>query len=213
MSILAREVILTSVRHAIDPRSDRPEQEYSAIRRDYEVKGSQDRESRTAMFLHRLQEYGAGVHQCGKANVAEQVKRCLLQREKGTVIVPAGIEPNWVPAGFRFVTDEALDDNALDKSDGVLTGCALAIASTGSLVIRLGPSQGRRALTLLPDYHLCVVAHAQIVETVPEAIRILDADGTTSATIISGPSATSDIEMMRIQGVHGPRTLDVIVFE
>src|SRR5262249_26463144 len=103
--------------------------------------------------------------------------------------------------------------DALDQSDGVLTGCTLAIASTGSLVIRHEAAQGRRALTLVPDYHLCIVDETQIVETVPEAIRLLMAEAAGAATIISGPSATSDIEMTRIKGVHGPRTLDVILVE
>src|SRR5207248_2309674 len=161
----------------------------------------------------RLSDYGAGVHRCAKANIAQAVERCLAARKRNSIVIPGGIEVGWLPAGFRFIADDELPYEALDKSDGVLTGCTLAIASTGSLVLRHGPSEGRRALTLVPDYHLCVVAETQIVETVPEAIRLLVAEGVNSATIISGPSATSDIEMTRIQGVHGPRTLDVIVFE
>jgi L-lactate dehydrogenase complex protein LldG len=109
---------------------------------------------------------------------------------------------------------EPLPNERLDNSDGVLTGCALGIAQTGTIVLDGGVCQGRRVITLLPDYHLCVIREEQIVGLVPEALRILQTTHPESPrpfTFVSGPSATSDIELNRIEGVHGPRTLEVLV--
>jgi L-lactate dehydrogenase complex protein LldG len=125
--------------------------------------------------------------------------------------VPLGIPNDWLPHGFLFQRDTGLNYQEIDKSEGVLTGCAVAIALTGTIVLRHSESEGRRALTLVPDYHLCVVHEQQIVETVPEGIAQMSAYAPAPITTISGPSATSDIEMTRIKGVHGPRTLEVIL--
>jgi L-lactate dehydrogenase complex protein LldG len=117
----------------------------------------------------------------------------------------------WLPPALAAVEDAGLSHADLDAVDGVLTGCSLAIANTGTIVLRHTAAEGRRAVTLVPDYHLCVVFAGQVVQTVPEAIARLGAQALELVTTISGPSATADIEMTRIRGVHGPRTLDVIV--
>jgi L-lactate dehydrogenase complex protein LldG len=137
------------------------------------------------------------------------VAEALAGREARRVAAPSGIPDEWLGKAEPVRDDPALGPAELDALDGVVTGCAVAIAETGTIVLDAGPDQGRRALTLVPDYHLCVVRRDQIVRTVPEALERLDP--ARPLTWISGPSATSDIELNRVEGVHGPRTLEVLI--
>jgi L-lactate dehydrogenase complex protein LldG len=137
----------------------------------------------------------------------------LNERKVSRMVVPVGLAAEWLPAGIEFVVDEGLSATELDGVDGVMTGASLAIAETGTVVLQNVAGQGRRAVTLVPDYHLCVVRVEDVVETVPEAICRLQATAALATTFVSGPSATADIEMTRIKGVHGPRFLDVILVE
>jgi L-lactate dehydrogenase complex protein LldG len=124
-----------------------------------------------------------------------------------------GLRLEWLPGGVEFVVDEGLSAAELDGFDGVMTGATLAIAETGTVVLQNVAGQGRRAVTLVPDYHLCLVRVDDVVETVPEAMERLQATAELATTFVSGPSATADIEMTRIKGVHGPRFLDVILIQ
>jgi L-lactate dehydrogenase complex protein LldG len=135
----------------------------------------------------------------------------LGERKVRRMVVPAGLAAEWLPDGFEFVVDDGLPAAELDRVDGVMTGSTLAIAETGTVVLQNVAGQGRRAATLVPDYHLCVVRVEDVVETVPEAIGRLQGTAELATTFVSGPSATADIEMTRIKGVHGPRFLDVIL--
>jgi L-lactate dehydrogenase complex protein LldG len=139
------------------------------------------------------------------------IGEALEQRGTRRIVVPAGLDLAGLPAGADIVADDGLSPAALDGVDGVITGAAVAIAETGTIVLDGSPDQGRRALSLVPDYHLCLVRAHQIVGLVPEALARLDPG--RPLTWISGPSATSDIELDRVEGVHGPRTLDVILVE
>jgi len=206
----ARQEILERIRKAAGGARDRAA-EYAAIPREYRREGGMAPEARMELFAARLYEYGASVYRCTAAQIADAVAQALTQRRHTAIVVSHGVPASWLPDGFEFVEDDALSYAALDQSNGVLTGCEAAVAFTGTIILRHGPGQPRRAVTLVPDYHLCVVRAEQVVETFPEAIRRVEEFRAAPLTTISGPSATSDIEMTRVKGVHGPRTLDVVL--
>lgn len=172
-----------------------------------------DSEHRLELFTDRLVDYNATVYRTTEAGIPEAVATALNARGKHSLIIPPAIEAGWLPAGFRFDPDDALEYQVIDQSEGALTACTAAIAFTGTIVLSHGKNEGRRAISLIPDYHLCLVRADQVVDTVPEGIRALADYRTRPLTTISGPSATADIEMIRVKGVHGPRTLDVIIVE
>jgi L-lactate dehydrogenase complex protein LldG len=206
----AKQEILERIRKATGGAGDRAA-EYAAIPREYRREGGMAPEARLELFAARLYDYGASVYRCTAAQIADAVAQALTQRRRTAIVVSQGVPASWLPEGFEFVEDNALSYAALDQSNGVLTGCEAAVAFTGTIILRHGPGQPRRAVTLVPDYHLCVVRAEQVVETLPEAIRRVEEFRAVPLTTISGPSATSDIEMTRVKGVHGPRTLDVVL--
>ena len=164
------------------------------------------------LLVDRLVDYRATVTRSEPAGVADVLAQRLGQHRIESVLVPDGFPEQWLGAvSAERRTDDALTPAQLDGIDGVLCTCTLAIAETGTIVLDSGPGQGRRALSLVPDYLLIVLTSEQIVAGVPEAVARLDSG--RPLTWISGPSATSDIELNRVEGVHGPRTLDVILIE
>jgi L-lactate dehydrogenase complex protein LldG len=207
----AKAEILGRIQRAINNVSTTRTSDYAAIAREYQQSGNLDQESRMNLFAERLHDYDAVVYRCPQVHLPEIIAQALAARSKRTMLIPQNLPQEWLPPPFEFVRDNGLSYEAIDQSEGVLTGCAVAIALTGTIVLRHSSGEGRRALTLIPDYHLCIVQADQIVETVPEGIRRVAGFSRVPITIISGPSATSDIEMTRIKGVHGPRTLDVIL--
>ena len=196
----ARDEILTRIKAALGRVSGQPHPE---IPRDYRTTTDDGLDT----FLDRLAHYDATTHVVDETELDQTVRDILGDR---TIVVPAGIPEEWLTEIDTLRDDPPLDHDSLDQADGVLTTCAVAIAQTGTIVLDGGPGMGRRALTLLPDYHLCVVRTTQIVPSVPEAIRTLK-DPTRPLTFVSGPSATVDIEMTRVKGVHGPRRLEVVL--
>jgi L-lactate dehydrogenase complex protein LldG len=181
-----------------------PAAEYAAIERPYLRSHHQD--GIVELFAERVADYRAIVHRVTAAELPAAIAAALAERP-GTYGTPDGLPNAWTadvdPA--RLVREPS----DLESLAGVVTGCAVAIAETGTIVLDHGTRQGRRALTLVPDYHLVVVTADEIAADVPEALERLDL--TRPLTFISGPSATSDIELNRVEGVHGPRTLEVMI--
>lgn len=216
-SVSSREEVLQRIRTAIgSPASDAAaiDAEWEAVPRNYKQTASHEREAILELLEDRLRDYDANVVRAKAGEVGREIARVLAERGKRRVVVPAGLaealgEP--LPVGFEFVVDQGFTPAELDGFEGVVTASTAAIAETGTIVLQNVPGQGRRAPTLVPDYHLCVVRAADVVETVPEAIARLQTTAALATTLISGPSATADIEMTRIKGVHGPRFLDVIL--
>ncbi len=211
----AKEEVLSRIRRSLKdvPRNERPED--VPVERGYRTESDTSREELIELFAERVSEYDATVTRVEEAELPAAIEKALRRRGVRRLVVPPDLPEGWVPKGVEVLSDaDRLSNRDLDASDGVLTGCALGIAQTGTIALDAGERQGRRALTLLPDYHLCVVREDQVVGLVPEAFdRLRDAVQSEgrAITFISGPSATSDIELERVAGVHGPRTLDVLL--
>ena len=206
----ARAEVLARIRAALGgPTADRAEAGDQVPRR-YRSSAGLDSGALIGLLTERLRDYGTVVRRCPPSGVPAAVGEALAGRGARRVVVPAGFElPGLDAPGVTLLADDGLSPRALDAADGVITTAALAIAETGTIILDGGPGQGRRALSLVPDYHLCLLQAGQIVGIVPEALDRLPPG--RPYTWISGPSATSDIELDRVQGVHGPRTLEVIL--
>jgi L-lactate dehydrogenase complex protein LldG len=213
----ARAEVLQRIRGALGPGVVVPE-----VPRDYLRAGSAAPSGGdiVELFCERCADYQATVRRISAAELPAAVSATCENRGIHRLVTPEGFAP-WAntlegtrPPGPVFTADDP-PIGELDGFDGVLTGCALAIAETGTIVLDSGARSGRRAITLVPDYHACVVEAGHIVAGIPDAIAELAeaaADG-RPITFVSGPSATSDIELDRVEGVHGPRTLDVFVVD
>jgi L-lactate dehydrogenase complex protein LldF len=204
----ARSAILARIQQALQ---DRPEP--VEVPRDYRQTTDEPRTPVIARFSERVGEYRATVRSATRADLQTKLQELCNEAGAERLAVPRDMPSEWRPTTVELIEDTGLSANDLDTLHGALTGCALAIADTGTIVLDGSDHQGRRALTLVPDYHLCVVEADSIVATVPEAIRKLEPavkEG-RPLTFVSGPSATSDIELNRVEGVHGPRTLHVVV--
>ena len=212
----AREEVLARIAaaHRIAPP---PELRYEDISREYRTTSDSETAQLTELLIDRLVDYRALVRDSSAGDLAATIDTALTERGSRRVVAPAGLDPSWTAnVAAEVLTDGAFGDDQLsvsqlDVADAVITSCAVAIAETGTLVLDGSPDQGRRVLTLIPDYNLCVVFPDQIVADVPQALARLEAS--RPLTMISGPSATSDIELNRVEGVHGPRTLEVIIVE
>jgi L-lactate dehydrogenase complex protein LldG len=196
--VSARDEILSGVRRAL-ASADR-----SAVTVPRSYRDTRPADDGTLdLFVERVEDYRAVVVRCAADEVEARIADALPPHCR--VLVPDGL-PWQVPGA---VSDEGLSAAELDALDAVVTGATVAIATTGTIVLSHGPGEGRRAITLVPDLHVCVVRADQVVDDVPDAVAVLDPG--RPSTWISGPSATSDIELSRVEGVHGPRTLHVIV--
>jgi len=216
----AREEIMGRVREALSDvtASGAP---VTSVEREYRTSGplAVGSDEAVEMLVDRLVDYRATVHHAvDDAAVARVVAEIVHGLPRASsIVVPSGIDRAWLAALPTSV--EVLDDSRehpmtaleLDEVDAVITASRVSVADTGTIVLDGEPDQGRRAVTLVPDVHVCVVRRDQVVETVPEGVAILAAHPDRPQTWISGPSATSDIELSRVEGVHGPRTLHVVI--
>jgi L-lactate dehydrogenase complex protein LldG len=206
----ARDEVLARIRAALGGSPADRVLPGDQVPRRYRSSSGLDTGALVGLLTERLRDYGTAVRRCPPSGVPAAVGEALAGRGARRVVVPAGFElPGLDAPGVTLLADDGLSPGALDAADGVITTAALAIAETGTIVLDGGPGQGRRALSLVPDYHLCLLQAGQIVGIVPEALDRLPPG--RPYTWISGPSATSDIELDRVQGVHGPRTLEVIL--
>jgi L-lactate dehydrogenase complex protein LldG len=194
------------------------------IPRDYVRRGDMTVSARHERFVERLKEYDAEVVECDPEGLAAAIAAQLTASGRRRFVAPEGLPADWLAPGFEWKIDGHLEVRDVEQAEGVVTACFCGVADSGTIVLHHGPAVGRRIITLLPDWHLCVVRASQVVETLPEYFdkcasrdqRSENRDQGAEAlpklvTWISGPSATADIEMTRIKGVHGPRFLNVIL--
>ncbi|MFI5567217.1 lactate utilization protein C [Streptomyces sp. NPDC051740] len=209
----SRERILGRMRRALAdvPKDDTPYER--AVARDYlREHGARTVEETVDLLAENLADYRAVVHRTDSEELPYLIMRLLAERGSQSVLVPPGLPPEWLSAADATrVHDRAVSTaHELDRVESVVTACAVAVAETGTIVLDGSPDQGRRRITLVPDHHICVVrVPDQVVSSVPQALERLDP--ARPLTWISGPSATSDIELDRVEGVHGPRTLEVVL--
>jgi L-lactate dehydrogenase complex protein LldG len=202
----ARDVVLERIRVALDSAAPAPD-----VPRDYRQASTLDDRGLAALFVERVEDTGATVVRSG--DVAEALRSALVDHGAQRVVVPRELAFDLRPAGVEVLEDDDLSPNELDALDGVVTTCAAACAETGTIAFDGGAGQGRRAVTLVPDLHVVVVRHDQLVETVPELFDALAGSAREGRplVLVSGPSATSDIGFERVEGVHGPRRLVVVL--
>jgi L-lactate dehydrogenase complex protein LldG len=213
----AREEVLARIRGALGTSAEPtpgPGNHADGVQRGYRSRGEMDAETTLDLLADRLVDYRCSVRRCAPADLRATIAAALAERGARRVVLPPDLDlplPDHadVGEGRQWVVDDGLSSNELDTFDAVVTGATVAIAETGTIVLDGSAGQGRRALTLIPDYHLCVLHSHQVVGLVPEAVAMLTPH--RPLTWISGPSATSDIELDRVEGVHGPRTLEVIL--
>ena len=209
----ARSEILRAIRSANHGASDlqRAAAEYAHIERTYTQHAALSHNEAVALLTERLIDYNAHVASCTPDQVPSAIRNALQEHRAARVLVPEDFPQEVLPDGLTVTTDTNLSPAELDRFDAAVTLCTLAIAETGTLVLQGLAGQGRRATTLVPDVHVCILRVEDIVTTVPEAFERLTSTATRPLTFVSGPSATADIEMTRIKGVHGPRQLHILL--
>jgi L-lactate dehydrogenase complex protein LldG len=203
----SRDVVLGRIRDALALSSAEP----ADVPRDYRRGRTASPGERFDLFADRLLDYKAHVHRCAPGELPATIARVLTESDARRVGIPVGLDVSWLSE----FTGEVVVDNPetpapdLERLDGVVTASTVSSAETGTIFLDGSPDQGRRALTLVPDLHICVVSLDTVEVGVPEALARLAPERPT--TMISGPSATSDIELERVEGVHGPRKLHVVI--
>jgi L-lactate dehydrogenase complex protein LldG len=208
----AREAILGRIRAELGPETETITA-YGAIDRGYNRRGSLDRVGCLELLKDRLLDYDSEIYEVeSESEIAGAVTAALQKADEHIVLVAEMFPKAWLPEGIDVVVDRQLAIEELDTVGTVVTTCEAVVASTGTILLVHDGAQGRRAITLLPDHHICIVKREQVFEVLSEALAAMCARSRMAITTISGPSATSDIEMTRIRGVHGPRRLTVVMY-
>jgi L-lactate dehydrogenase complex protein LldG len=209
----AREDILARIDAALPEDAGDIGASHASIPRLYKRIGALDADARLELFIDRLLDYDTEIIQVeNEGELPSAIAQALEQAGEQRLLAAPEFPAAWLPARLAVELDRGLSTAEIDRAEAVLTTCEVAIASTGTIILVHGGAQGRRVITLLPDHHICLVRRNQVVELVPEALKAIASQSSLPITTISGPSATSDIEMTRIRGVHGPRRLTVILY-
>jgi len=209
----SRQKILEQIRRGTGETAESEEvlaAEHAALPRNYVRRGGMTAKQRVERMVERLREYDADVTECAPRELPAVIESRLAASGRRRFVAPAGVPAEWLAKSVDWRIDHQLAMDEIEKADGVVTAAFCGVAESGTIVLHHGAAEGRRVLSLLPDWHLCVLRASQVVETLPEYFGRCQRVPAL-VTWISGPSATADIEMTRIKGVHGPRFLDVIV--
>ncbi|MGD0156583.1 MAG: lactate utilization protein C [Terracidiphilus sp.] len=235
----SREQVLGRIRAALRGRQNsaatagQAAEAYAGLARDYTMRGELTVRACQERFVERLREYDAEVTECAPEELGSTIAALLAASGRRIFVAPHGLPAEWLAAGFEWKIDQDLPAEEIEKADGVVTACFCGVADSGTIVLHHSAKEGRRVITLLPDWHLCIVRASEVVETLPEYFDRCQVSGIRGQKIgnegtreqgneqtgrppglvtwISGPSATADIEMTRIKGVHGPRFLNVVL--
>ena len=210
----AREQILGRIRTALRDVPDRERPDDVEVARGYRRAAGDGPGAWLERFADRVRDYDADLRRVDSGQIGDAVTQACAELGLRRVVVPSALPAGWRPGGLEIVEDRGLSPLELDAVDGAVTGCAVAIAETGTLLLDGQGVCGRRVITLVPDHHICIVREEQVVGLVPEAVTALRSsvtDRATPVTLVSGPSASSDIELERVEGVHGPRHLLVFL--
>jgi L-lactate dehydrogenase complex protein LldG len=210
MAPISRQAILDRIRKATGGEAPDVARSYAGLERSYVRAGKMGADERIALMIERLREYDAQVVEAAPESLAEAIREQLATSGRHRFVAPAGLPAEWLAEGFKWTIDHGHSTAEVEQAEGVVTAAFCGIADSGTIVLHHSASEGRRIISLLPDWHLCVLRASQVVETLPEYFARCS-EAPVLATYISGPSATADIEMTRIKGVHGPRFLHVVV--
>lgn len=213
MSTSSRQSILERVRAATGDAASsavKIADQYSALPRAYIQSDTMTREASLERMIERLREYDAEVVETAPEQLPAAIAAQLKSSGRRVFVAPEGLPIEWLIPGFDWKVDRGLATAEIEAAEGVVTAAFCGIADSGTIALHHSPAEGRRVLTLLPDWHLCILRASQVVETLPQYFRRCSLPPAL-ATYISGPSATADVEMTRIKGVHGPRFLNVIL--
>lgn len=206
----SREKVLERVRRATGDGVRDAAASYAGLQRSYVRVGRLPVEDKLALMVERLREYDAEVVETSPDSLPKAIAEQLAPSGRRMFVVPPGLPTSWLATGFAWKIDHGLATEEIEKVDGVVTASFCGVADSGTIVLHHSETEGRRVISLLPDWHLCVLRASDVVETLPEYFARCAAPPAL-ATYISGPSATADIEMTRIKGVHGPRFLHVVL--